>query len=278
MIQSNNQGSGVRWLAMFSHHPTKIFSLLSKQMRKYFSIQKVKRENIDMDSKMFWLIFLVIKNLHSFSDYQLINCLPRDGFLCLVLLIRFIIIILHALLELIAFFLSIFFCLKIVRRDFFPLILHFAKGSIIISENEEILKFPCFSFYLYLNVFKLYLLLKSLHFCAHSFLCVPEAQSASSSLARCHPDFYVCLSQPWFYFLFFLNQLLGGKGGTDDWRESMAARCGCGGVWSLRALLPQNGRAERQAGRCMCMPVCVCVFVCVRAGECQTSSSQSCPL
>lgn len=202
MIQSNNQGSGVRWLAMFSHHPTKIFSLLSKQMRKYFSIQKVKRENIDMDSKMFWLIFLVIKNLHSFSDYQLINCLPRDGVLCLVLLIRFIIIILHALLEPIAFFLSIFFCLKIVRRDFFPLILHFAKGSIIISENEEI-KFPCFSFYLYLNVFKLYLLLKSLNFSAHSFLCVSEAQSASSSLARCHPDFYVCLSQPWFFFKFF---------------------------------------------------------------------------
>lgn len=65
------------------------------------------------------LIFLVIKNLHSFSDYQLINCLPRDGVLCFVLLIRFIIIILHALLEPIAFFLSIFFCLKIVRRDFF---------------------------------------------------------------------------------------------------------------------------------------------------------------
>lgn len=111
------------------------------------------------------------KLAHSFSDYQLINCLPRDGFLCLVLLIRFIIIILHALLELIAFFLSIFFLLKNCAKRFFPLILHFAKGSIIISENEEILKFPCFSFYLYLNVFKLYLLLKSLHFSAHSFLC-----------------------------------------------------------------------------------------------------------
>lgn len=72
------------------------------------------------------------------------------------------------------FFSVNFFLLKNCEKRFFPLILHFAKGSIIISENEEILKFPCFSFYLYLNVFKLYLLLKSLHFSAHSFCVFPK--------------------------------------------------------------------------------------------------------
>lgn len=99
--------------------PHKNIQFIVKTNEKIFLNSEGETGEYDMDSKMFWLIFLVIKNLHSFSDYQLINCLPRDGVLCLVLLIRFIIIILHALLEPIAFFLSIFFCLKIVRRDFF---------------------------------------------------------------------------------------------------------------------------------------------------------------
>lgn len=83
--------------------PYKNIQFVVKTNEKIF-LKKVKRENIDVLIDL----FSHQKLAHSFSDYQLINCSPRDGFLRLFLLIRFIIIILHALLELIAFFLSIF--------------------------------------------------------------------------------------------------------------------------------------------------------------------------
>lgn len=44
----------------------------------------------------------------------------------------------------------------------------------------------------------------------------------------------------------FVNSSEGG--GVDGWRDFTAAYFGCGGVWSLRALLTQNSQAECQAG------------------------------
>lgn len=66
------------------------------------------------------------------------------------------------------------------------------------------------------------------------------------------------LSFRFVYFTYHIPDCVDSSGeGADDWRDSTAAHCGCGGVWSLRALLPQNGWAECQAGRCVCLFLCV---------------------
>ncbi len=57
--------------------------------------------------------------------------------------------------------------------------------------------------------------------------------SQSASLVH-YSDFFIVI------VTFMILQSRQCEGIVDDWRDSMAARCGCGGVWSLRALLQSN--------------------------------------